>query len=53
MQKINYIYSGIPTFMGGDIIKKDDINKYDVIFLGIPSDYSVCFRAGAKGALGY
>lgn len=50
MQKINYIYSGIPTFMGGDIIKKDDINKYDVIFLGIPSDYSVCFRAGAKGA---
>lgn len=50
MQEINYIYSGIPTFMGGDFIKKDDINKYDVIFLGVPSDYGVCFRAGAKNA---
>lgn len=50
MRSADYIYSGIPTFMGGDLIKEQDIKKYDVVFLGIPSDYGVCFRLGAKYA---
>lgn len=48
--KEELIYSGIPTFMGGDFIKEEDINKYDVVFLGVPTDYGASYRLGAKYA---
>lgn len=50
MQKEQLIYSGIPTFMGGDFIKEDDIKKYDIVFLGVPTDYGSGYRLGAKYA---
>ena len=45
-----YIYAGIPTFMGSPFIKEEDINKYDVVFLGVPCDYGASYRLGAKYA---
>lgn len=48
--KEEYIYAGIPTYMGGDFIKENDIKKYDVVFLGVPCDYGVSYRLGAKYA---
>ena len=48
--KEELIYSGIPTFMGSDFIKEDDIKKYDVVFLGVPTDYGASYRLGAKYA---
>lgn len=48
--KEELIYSGIPTFMGSDFIKEEDINKYDVVFLGVPTDYGASYRLGAKYA---
>ena len=39
MQKEQLIYSGVPTFMGGDLIEARSIKKYDVVFLGVPTDY--------------
>ncbi len=48
--KEELIYSGIPTFMGSNFIKEEDINKYDVVFLGVPTDYGASYRLGAKYA---
>ena len=48
--KEELIYSGIPTFMGSDFIKEDDVKKYDVVFLGVPTDYGASYRLGAKYA---
>ena len=45
-----YIYAGIPTYMGGDFIRKDEIEDYDVVFLGVPCDYGASYRLGAKYA---
>ncbi|MDR0404845.1 MAG: hypothetical protein LBH37_03550 [Oscillospiraceae bacterium] len=50
IQNVNYIYKGIPTFMGSDFVKRKDIKKYDVVFVGVPSNYGVCFRSGTKHA---
>lgn len=50
MQKEQLIYSGVPTFMGGDLIKEKDIKKYDVVFLGVPTDYGSGYRLGSKYA---
>lgn len=44
------IYTGIPTFMGGDLIQEKDINKYDIVFLGVPTDYGATYRLGSKYA---
>ncbi len=49
-KKEEYIYAGIPTFMGGDFIEESEIYKYDIIFLGIPCDYGASYRLGAKYA---
>ena len=49
--KEELIYSGIPTFMGSKHIKeKNEIKDYDVVFLGIPSDYGASYRLGTKYA---
>jgi len=48
--KEELIYSGIPRFMGSDFIREKDINKYDVVFLGVPTDYGASYRLGAKYA---
>ncbi|MDR1300764.1 MAG: arginase family protein [Candidatus Nomurabacteria bacterium] len=48
--KEELIYSGIPTFMGGDFIKEKSIKNYDVVFLGVPTDYGASYRLGAKYA---
>lgn len=50
MQKEQLIYTGIPTFMGGDFISEDELRKYDVVFLGVPTDYGSGYRLGAKYA---
>lgn len=49
-RKEEYIYAGIPTFMGGDFIFEKDIKNYDVVFLGVPCDYGASYRLGAKYA---
>lgn len=50
MDKEEYIYAGIPRYMGGDFISEKDIKKYDVVFLGVPCDYGASYRLGAKYA---
>lgn len=45
-----YIYAGIPTFMGGKFIVENEIKNYDVVFLGVPCDYGASYRLGAKYA---
>lgn len=45
-----YIYAGIPTFMGGNFIDATQIKEYDVVFLGVPCDYGASYRLGAKYA---
>ena len=45
-----YIYAGIPTFMGGEFISENEIKNYDVVFLGVPCDYGASYRLGAKYA---
>ena len=49
-KKEEYIYAGIPTFMGGDFINEDKIKNYDIVFLGVPCDYGASYRLGAKYA---
>jgi len=44
------IYSGVPRFMGGDLISEKSIENYDVVFLGVPTDYGASYRLGAKYA---
>ncbi len=48
--KEEYIYAGIPTYMGGKFIKEKDIKNYDIVFLGVPCDYGASYRLGAKYA---
>jgi guanidinopropionase len=50
MEREEFIYSGIPTFMGGDFIRENAVKKYNVVFLGVPSDYGASYRLGAKYA---
>ena len=50
MQREQLIYTGIPTFMGGDFINEKNIKKYDIVFLGVPTDYGSGYRLGAKYA---
>ena len=50
MQKEQLIYAGVPTFMGGDLIEARSIKKYDVVFLGVPTDYGSGYRLGSKYA---
>ena len=50
MDKEEYIYAGIPTFMGGKFIEENDIKNYNVVFLGVPCDYGASYRLGAKYA---
>ena len=49
-RKEEYIYAGIPTFMGGKFIEEKEIKKYDVVFLGVPCDYGASYRLGSKYA---
>lgn len=44
------IYTGISTFMGGNLIKEKNIGEYDVVFLGVPTDYGATYRLGSKYA---
>lgn len=48
--KEEYIYAGIPTFMGWKLLEQNEINNYDVVFVGVPCDYSASYRLGAKYA---
>lgn len=48
--KEQLIYSGIPTFMGSDYIGQEKIEDYDIIFLGVPTDYGSSYRLGSKYA---
>ncbi len=48
--KEEYIYAGIPTFMGGKFISEHEIKDYDIVFLGVPCDYGASYRLGAKYA---
>ncbi len=50
MNKEMLIYSGIPTFMGANFISEKEIPKYDVVFLGVPTDYGATYRLGSKYA---
>jgi len=45
-----FIYAGIPTYMGGEFIREKEIKDYDVVFLGVPCDYGASYRLGAKYA---
>jgi guanidinopropionase len=45
-----YIYAGIPTYMGGKFIEESQIKNYHVVFLGVPCDYGASYRLGAKYA---
>lgn len=45
-----YIYAGVPTFMGGKLITKNEIKNYNIVFLGVPCDYGASYRLGAKYA---
>ena len=49
-RKEEYIYAGIPTYMGGEFIREKEIKDYDVVFLGVPCDYGASYRLGAKYA---
>lgn len=49
-RKEEYIYAGIPTYMGGKFIGEDEIQNYDIVFLGVPCDYGASYRLGAKYA---
>lgn len=49
-EREEYIYAGIPTFMGGEFIKEKEIPNYDVVFVGVPCDYGASYRLGAKYA---
>lgn len=49
-EREEYIYAGIPTYMGGEFIREKEINDYDVVFLGVPVDYGASYRLGAKYA---
>lgn len=49
-RKEEYIYAGIPTYMGGEFIREKDIKKYNIVFLGVPCDYGASYRLGAKYA---
>lgn len=49
-EREEYIYAGVPTFMGGQLINKKEIKNYDVVFLGVPCDYGASYRLGAKYA---
>ena len=49
-RKEEYIYAGIPTFMGGEFIRENEIKNYDIVFLGVPCDYGASYRLGAKYA---
>ncbi len=49
-EKEEYIYAGVPRFMGGKLINENEIKKYDVVFLGVPCDYGASYRLGAKYA---
>lgn len=48
--KEQYIYAGISTFMSGDYIGSENIENYDIVFLGVPCDYGASYRLGAKYA---
>ena len=51
MEKEQLIYAGIPTFMGGNLISSSRVmSNYDVVFLGVPTDYGATYRLGAKYA---
>lgn len=50
MREEEYIYAGIPTYMGGKFIESKEIKNYDVVFLGVPCDYGASYRLGAKYA---
>lgn len=48
--KEEYIYAGVPTFMGGKLIAQNEIKNYDIVFVGVPCDYGASYRLGAKYA---
>lgn len=50
MDKEQLIYSGIPTFMGGKLIFDKKLSNFDVVFVGVPTDYGATYRLGAKYA---
>ena len=51
MEKEQLIYTGIPTFMGGKLtFNKNKFSNYDVVFVGVPTDYGATYRLGAKYA---
>ena len=52
INKEQFIYSGIPTFMGSDYVTNiTNLSNYDVAFIGVPSDYGASYRLGSKYAV--
>ncbi|MDR1219421.1 MAG: hypothetical protein LBK73_07420 [Treponema sp.] len=50
-RKEEYIYAGMPTFMGGCYYNDEsEIKDCDIIFLGVPTDYGASYRLGSKYA---
>ncbi|MBU0978386.1 agmatinase family protein [Patescibacteria group bacterium] len=45
-----YLYCGIPTFMASPFVELREVKHFDVVVLGIPTDYGASFRLGAKYA---
>lgn len=45
-----FIYTGIPSFMGAPFISLKEAHKYDVAAIGVPVDFGASYRLGAKYA---
>lgn len=43
-----YKFAGIPTFMRSPYVGIDQLDEYDVGVIGVPVDYGVSYREGAK-----
>lgn len=43
-----YKFAGIASFMRAPYVKPDELDTYDVGVLGVPVDYGVSYREGAK-----
>lgn len=43
-----YKFAGIPTFMRSPYVEIEELHAYDVGVMGVPIDYGVSYREGAK-----
>ena len=43
-----YKFAGIPTFMRSPYVEVEQLDEYDVGVIGVPVDYGISYREGAK-----